>query len=108
MSIQLTKGDTFSYNAEFRVVVNGVAQVDYTGWTATAELRDSKGAQVCDITITWLDITQGTAKLYIDANTTSSFAVGKDYEFNIQFTLPGGDKVSSPIVPVVVKRDVTQ
>jgi hypothetical protein len=106
MLIDLVKGDTLSHLGEFRLPVNTVPLVNYTGWTLTGEFVDHKQQPVSGLsvglTVVWLDITIGLFSIRMLPADTVLLKVGFAYYVLLDLFAPGGDKVSIPRIQVQV------
>lgn len=99
------RGDTFSLAGEVTVTVNGVRQLDLTGWTGASQVRNSLDELIADITFTWVDASLSLVSLTF-LGSTANWPIGKVYT-DIQFTSPAGDIISTQRTALAVARDVT-
>ncbi|MHA6262481.1 hypothetical protein ACXYMO_04705 [Arenibacterium sp. CAU 1754] len=104
--MKIKRGDTFTFSGNVSATVNGVPQSDFTGWTATSQLRQKNGNLVADLSVTWLDASAGLVKVE-HAGSTDNWPLG-DIDMDIQFTAPGGEIVSTDTVTFEVVSDVTR
>jgi hypothetical protein len=93
--LPIVRGATFDYVGTLRVLINDVPQVDYTGWTIEGNLFNKK-VEFTEIDISWIDITQGIARLRISSSITADMDNGVRYTGRIWLTTPAGDRIPSP------------
>lgn len=100
------RGDTFDLSGEVTVTVNGVRQLDLTGWVPQSQIRDTLNNLVATLDATWLDAAQSLIRLTAPESTaawpTCRAAI------DIQFTSPGGEIVSTRRAEIQIKADVTR
>ena len=99
------RGDTFSLAGEVTVTVNGVRQLDLTGWTGASQVRNSFDALIADLTFTWVDASLSLVSLTF-AGSTADWPIENLFT-DIQFTSPAGDIISTQRTAFAVARDVT-
>lgn len=85
------KGGLFSYIGELRIPINGVAQVDYTGWTLQSRLEDRNGVVLPILTVEWVDETTGTLRARISASDTLPLRAGFNYTIYIIPVTPAAE-----------------
>jgi len=103
MHISHSKGGLFSYVGELRIRVNGVPQVDYTGWTVTGRLEDKDGNEISVLTVEWVDITTGALRVRIPAADTLDLAMGFNYKLYIVVSTPAAEPLQPLIITVAFK-----
>ena len=97
------QGDTFDMSVV--ATVDDVAR-DMTSWSGISEIRTPAGVLIETLTFTWLDAAAGLFRIY-SVDDTQAWPLGNAY-WDIQFTTPTGQVISSPTVTVKVIADVSQ
>lgn len=104
LSVEIFRGNVFSYLGEVRLSVNGTALVDYTDWGITAHLIGSRGGALEIVTCEWLDIENGLFRLRIEAADLEELPLLKNHYMYIALTSPSGDENTYLVAQVRVKR----
>lgn len=99
------RGDTFELVATLRATVNGVEVTDMTGYTASSQIRDPKGALISTLTVTWIDQVAGIAKLSAASSATWPLTTAK---MNIRIVTNAGKQISSDSVFFEIEEPPTQ
>lgn len=81
--------------------------VDLTGYTIRAQVRTAQGALLATLTPTITDAPGGRVQLRAAAATTATWEPGS-YRYDVEFTSPAGDVLSSETLPLSVVADVTR
>lgn len=90
MATVIKRGATFSFSGAIEgAKVNGVSVSDFTGWTATSQIRQASDALIDDLVFAWIDETAGTFR--ISKADTSSWPVEKRALVDIRFVATGGE-----------------
>ena len=97
------QGDTFDMTIVAQV--EGVAKV-MTGWSGISEVRTTGGVLIETLTVSWLDADEGLLRVY-SVDDTQAWPVGNAH-WDIQFTTPAGEVISSPTVTLKILADVSQ
>ena len=109
--IRFKRGDKFKYIGTSTAVINGTLVQDFTGWTLEAQLRKkADGSLILQCTIEWIDA--ATGKFVVDTgasgpDVSASWPLGLA-EFDIRFTSPSGDRVSTDTMPFLIAAGVTR
>ena len=104
MSITIRQGDSWSYTASVSIQNNGVP-ASTVGWVITSKLMD--GTRISLVFDTgWIDASVGSFYHKAAASLTAKLPVGK-YRFNVKFTSPSGEVISSDPVNVIVEKVIS-
>lgn len=96
-NLTLNKGSVFTYAGEFRIPVNNVPQVDYTGWTIAAKLFEKNGIEIEDaVTAEWTNQETGIFEFDIPTTVHDQLRSGVAYQIHLLLTAPG-DRTLPPV-----------
>lgn len=99
-----TVGDTFSYGGTVELLDSNNAPLSLAGATLAAQLRtQSTDVLIADLTVTF----DGVSVILLRNTNTAAWPIGMA-RIDVEATLPGGDKISTPIGQIDVRRDVTR
>lgn len=98
------RGDTFELLGVMSATINGVPQLDLTGWGGASQVRGAvtKGL-VAELVFTWIDITAGTYK--VRASDTSGWPLGPVL-FDVQIS-DGSTTISTETSRIHIVEDAT-
>ena len=105
MKVTIRQGDTWSYTAQVQFTGADGNPVPATGWTVTSSLFDGD-SKLLSFSTGWVD--ESTGLLYHRATSaaTSKLPVGS-FVFNIKFTSPQQEVVTSENVSLVVEKKIS-
>lgn len=100
--IPLKQGDSFD---QLVTIPADFADAHFVGWDVASQLKDSDGAVIADLDVSWADpaTTRTLRLLKID---TKAWPLGQ-HEFDVQFTRADGYTVSTSTAKLKITKDVT-
>lgn len=102
--IRFKRGDTFIFSAA--ITDSAGTAIDISGWTISAQIRNSSMGLIDDAVITVTDAAGGAYQLLVE--NTDAWAPGETYVMDIQYVDSGGVKISTETLYINVLEDVTQ
>lgn len=113
MSCQTTTHDNTVYVSRYRgdtlrltVDLDGDSEVDVTGWTWLAQVRDTTGALVQTMTVTPVDPLNGVVAVELTAEQTGAMPVG-DHPFDVEATDTDGGTRTVVVGKLRIRQDTS-
>jgi hypothetical protein len=105
MDAKFKRGDTFDVSGNLSLIQAGLATLDLTGWTGSAQLRQDNDTLISDLEFTWIDASESLCRVR-STTSTQGWVIGLAL-IDIQLVGPSGQIISTDTQRIQIVKDIT-